>query len=119
MKDLCYLERFREKEAEKRIGLRGDSHNGVFKVFLSRGRGFRVIATNTFPWEHVSVTPSNQQRKSCPTWDEMCEIKDMFFEDEEQVVQFHPKKSEYVNIHPYCLHLWRKMNGRLNEPYDE
>lgn len=26
------------------------------------------------------------------------------------VIQIHPAKSEYVNLHPYALHLWRKEN---------
>jgi hypothetical protein len=41
----------------------------------------------------------------------MCAIKDMFFEPEEAAVQYHPAKSQYVNNHPYCLHLWRPNNG--------
>lgn len=57
-------------------------------------------------WEHVSVSCANR----CPTWDEMEEVKQLFWGDQETVIQFHPKKSEYVNIHPHCLHLW-KMKG--------
>lgn len=58
-------------------------------------------------WEHVSVSYSNR----CPTWEEMCRVKDIFWYDNECVVQFHPPKSEYVNNHPCCLHLWRKSAG--------
>jgi hypothetical protein len=54
-------------------------------------------------WEHVSVSYSNR----CPTWEEMCFVKNLFWGEDETVVQFHPSKSEYVNNHPYCLHLWR------------
>lgn len=54
-------------------------------------------------WEHVSVSRINRT----PTWNEMCRIKELFWDDDETVVQFHPKKSEYVNRHPYCLHLWK------------
>lgn len=56
-------------------------------------------------WDHVSVSLPDNSR--CPTWDEMCFIKNLFFRDDETVVQFHPKKSEYINNHPYTLHLWR------------
>ena len=55
-------------------------------------------------WEHVSVSPLNG---SMPTWEDMCLIKDMFWKDDECVVQYHPPKSEYVNNMPNCLHLWR------------
>lgn len=63
------------------------------------------------PWEHVSVSVFGDRR--CPTWDEMCAVKAMFWADEECVVQFHPAKSEYVNYHPYTLHLWRPCGDRL------
>lgn len=54
-------------------------------------------------WDHVSVSFSNR----CPTWEEMCEVKRMFFYPEEICVQYHPAESAYVNKHPYCLHIWR------------
>lgn len=54
-------------------------------------------------WEHVSV--SNVHR--CPSWEEMCWVKELFFEDEECVIQYHPPRSQYVNCHPNVLHLWR------------
>lgn len=54
-------------------------------------------------WEHVSV--STQRR--CPNWIEMSAVKDWFWNDDECVAQFHPPKSEYINNHPYTLHLWR------------
>ena len=56
-------------------------------------------------WEHVSVSP--QQKRIVPTWDDMCKIKDIFFGDNEAVIQIHPPKDEYVNNMPNCLHLWR------------
>lgn len=70
-------------------------------------------------WEHVSVSlikdiaPARQRRKKfsmverCPTWEEMCYIKSVFFNEEESVMQLHPPKSQWVNNHPYCLHLWK------------
>lgn len=63
-------------------------------------------------WEHVSVS----YRRRTPSWDEMCKVKDMFWNEDETVVQYHPKKSEYVNRHPYCLHLWRKTGEDFELP---
>ena len=54
-------------------------------------------------WEHVSIDGKNRM----PTWDEMCQLKDMFFTEDECCVQYHPPKSEYVNNIPYCLHIWK------------
>ena len=55
-------------------------------------------------WEHVSVSLPNRT----PNWREMSFIKDLFWHGEETVLQFHPKESEYVDIHPNCLHLSKK-----------
>lgn len=84
-------------------GLTGES--GVFEIPIEHNV-FRVIASNQKGWNHVSVSIKNRPR--CPLWNEMNAIKDCFFSEEETIVQFHPKKSEYVNIHPYVLHLWRQ-----------
>ena len=67
----------------------------------------RVVANEACPesegWEHVSVSLEDR----CPTWEEMCFVKDAFWDPEDRVLQMHPPHSEYVNHHPYCLHLWR------------
>lgn len=76
--------------------------NKPAKVVFSWGGG----------WDHVSVSFSNR----CPTWEEMCEIKNMFFHPEEVCVQFHPAESEYVNNHPYCLHIWRSQTEKQPTP---
>lgn len=77
----------------------------VLSRFMSAEDRFSASPAMAGGWEHVSVSPCNRKRATPPTWAEMCEIKHMFFEDEEAVVQYHPPKSEYVNNHPYCLHL--------------
>ena len=63
-------------------------------------------------WEHISVGYKNRT----PTWDEMCIVKDIFFDEEECVVQYHPPKSEYVNNHPYVLHLWKPIGIKIPMP---
>lgn len=65
-------------------------------------------------WEHVSVCP--YKRSYTPSWAEMCKIKDIFWRDDEVVVQYHPAKSEYVNNMPNCLHLWRPISQVLPTP---
>lgn len=116
MKNLHTLDKYRDREAERGFyGRDGDGGNGVFKVYVGR-RSFNVIASSDLRWEHVSVSPCNAKRKTCPTREEMCAIKDMFFGQDERVVQYHPPKSEYVNRHPYCLHLWRPKEERLPYP---
>ena len=60
----------------------------------------------------MSVSHKNR----CPTWAEMCIIKDIFFEEAECCVEYHPAKSNYVNIHPNCLHIWKPQNRSIPVP---
>jgi hypothetical protein len=46
----------------------------------------------------------------------MCEIKKIFFHPEEVCVEYHPAESEYVNMHPYCLHIWRYQQPGMPMP---
>ena len=88
-----------------------DGNNGMFRV-VCRGVTLTVCVSDGEGWDHVSV--STQRR--CPTWDEMCFVKELFWRDEETVVQFHPPKRNYVNIHPFCLHLWRQQGRDIPLP---
>ena len=86
----------------------------VHGIIRLKGRRFHVIFSDREGrYEHVSVSALNP--KVLPTWEQMCELKDIFFYPEELVVQIHPKASEYVhgvgdlkNI----LHLWRAIDDR-------
>lgn len=109
MSDWNYLNKYRV-----RTGKFGsdDSYgfNGFFCLMLN-GTRVKVIASDGEGWQHVSVS-LHDHPNTCPKWDIMCMVKDLFWEDEDCVVQFHPPKSEYVNHHPGCLHLWRCTDGR-------
>ncbi|MDR1409749.1 MAG: hypothetical protein LBJ12_05730 [Oscillospiraceae bacterium] len=98
-----------------RLNILQSGHDGFRAAYIhpkvKLGTSY-IIASWGGGWEHVSFSHA----KRCPTWDEMCEIKDIFWCDEECVVQFHPPKSEYVNNFPYCLHLWKKIGGRFETP---
>ena len=63
--------------------------------------------------EHVSVSPKKQFRM--PSWDDMCVLKEIFFEDEEEAYQIHPKNSQYVNYVENCLHLWKPKGHEIDE----
>jgi hypothetical protein len=88
-----------------------DGNNGCF-IFRYAGRKFFCIVSDGLGWEHVSVSLKDR----CPTWEEMCMIKDLFWDEDDCVAQFHPPKSEYVNNHPYCLHLWRSKESDFSLP---
>ena len=62
-------------------------------------------------WEHVSMN----DKHVTPTWEDMCELKDIFWGDDEVVVQYHPAKSEYVNNLQHCLHLWKPIEQYIGK----
>lgn len=86
-------------------------NNGCFLVPFE-SYTFTVIASDGMGWEHVSVSLPNRT----PSWKQMCFIKDLFWGDDDAVVQYHQPKSEYVNNHDHCLHLWRPYNANLEMP---
>lgn len=71
--------------------------------------------TSALGWEHVAVSPQPQRGKTAE-WDVMCKIKDIFWEEEECCIEYHPRKSQYVNNNETCLHIWKPLNIELPEP---
>jgi hypothetical protein len=99
---------------------RGDPF-GMFIIppSMRRREAIKIIATdgldpdsNLIPWEHVSVSLASR----CPTWEEMCFVKDLFWDPEQCVMQLHPPRSQWINNHPHCLHLWRPLNAEIPLP---
>lgn len=92
---------------DKRLRVICMPQNGTMGMGIIKDGDFTasvVFGTHECGWEHVSISPFGG---TMPTWDQMCTIKDIFWHEEETVVQIHPKKSEYVNIMQNCLHLWK------------
>jgi len=72
-----------------------------------RFNGLRVIITDVkyddgCLWRHVSMS---HQRK-LPSYKEMKIVKDAFIGEHRKAIQVFPAKTDHVNIHPYCLHLY-------------
>lgn len=88
-------------------------NNGLFAIKIDEKR-FNVIASDGADWEHVSV--SIHKGKRVPNWREMCHIKRLFWAPEAMVMQLHPRQSQYVDFHPYTLHLWRPIGQEIPEP---
>lgn len=105
-------------------------NNGVFYIPLHKkqfltARGItygqlQVVASNGRGWNHISVCVTTNDKKRVvertPTWDEMCIAKAAFWGDEDVCVQFHPRKSEYVNTHKYVLHIWERIGSYYETP---
>jgi len=73
-----------------------------------------IQASDGMGWEHVSVSLPLSERT--PSWEEMCYVKDLFWDVDDVVIQFHPSKKDYVNNHPRCLHLWRPTEHEVKTP---
>lgn len=95
-KSRCGVGKFKTDES--------DGWNGLFEVFAC-GEFLRIIASDGEGWKHVSI--SRKYSNEVPTWEMMCFVKDLFFQPEDWVMQFHPAMKEYINNHPGCLHLWK------------
>lgn len=91
-------------------GPRGDR----LVVVVSDGR--RWVECDLWPpsWEHVSAHVNGRRR--CPTWEEMCFLKDQFWTADECVIQYHPPDLLRVNTHEHTLHLWRPRGIDLPMP---
>jgi len=97
-----------------------DGHNGAFLLPYSSTVTLQVIASDGLGWDHVSVVPVDPSRHQklyrTPTWAEMCYVKELFFDETETVIQYHPPKKLYRNAHEYCLHLWKPQDAELPLP---
>lgn len=91
------------------LGLHGDSGNGKFIIPHKR---MTIVCSNGGGWDHVSVSVADR----CPSWDEMEWVKREFFEDGDCCMQLHVPPGQHINVHPYCLHIWRPHEATIPRP---
>lgn len=92
-------------------------NNGLFEISIGTNL-YTIVASDGLNWEHVSVSKivAKGRPNQCPTWEDMCIIKNRFWSKDQTVLQYHPSEKEYVNIHPGTLHLWRPMKEEIPKP---
>lgn len=88
-----------------------DGMGGYYYDSLNNKR-FNFIFSYQMGWEHLSVSMPSRT----PSWEQMCKMKDIFWSEDEACIQYHPKKEDYVNMHPHCLHIWRPTEEALPIP---
>lgn len=92
-------------------------NNGCFLIPSPvKGRTLFIIASDGMDWDHVSVSVSRINQETIPYWDEMVYTKNLFWDEEDCVIQYHPPKSDYVNVHEHTLHLWRPTAAEIPTP---
>ena len=94
-----------------------NGYRGFLQLRCGKKRTFVFCATKDMNgdevYEHVSVSVADSHTK-LPTWEEMCEVKDIFWDDDEEVHQIHPAKDDYlhgIGGLENVLHLWRPASG--------
>lgn len=62
---------------------------------------YGIVSKDNGLW-HLSIS----HPKRLPTYDELKEARYNYMPELHYVAQIFPPKNEFVNLHPYCLHLW-------------
>lgn len=92
--------------------------NGMHWTKEKRGRKGRKVVLSTVMmtgmveqdgrrWLHLSFSHPGR----LPTWTEFVAVKELFLGREAKAIQVIPPRSEHVNIHPHCLHLFECVDG--------
>jgi hypothetical protein len=99
--------------------LPSDGMNGLFILPGPCGADLRIICSNgddwPFPppvWEHASVSIAHR----IPNWKEMEFARELVFDETDLVLQFSVPRQDHINVHPYCLHLWRPIGVTIPLP---
>lgn len=109
-------ERYRVKEGP--LGSDSEIDNsGAFEIPI-KDENYLAIAAQDLGWEHVSISRivAWGRKNRPPRWEIMCEIKNIFWSRDTCVLQYHPAEKDYINCHPYTLHLWRPIDQKFPTP---
>ncbi len=80
--------------------------------------GLRVLVSQedrgeaTGLWLHVSVSRANK----LPSWRDLREVKDLFIGRERCAIHMIPPEAFYVNVHPFTLHLFTRLDAPTVPP---
>jgi hypothetical protein len=115
MRNLDQLNNYRDigPKVIELYGNTGNDSSGVFNIPIKTHEYcLRIIASRGMGWEHVSVSLPDR----CPTWEEMCLVKLLFFGPKETVMQLHVPDEDNISYQQYCLHLWKPIHKTIPRP---
>jgi hypothetical protein len=131
MKPLTELNAYRDRREERRMAdifsatpgledapedfggffwVRSDVDGKPLKVIASRWSAAHIGSPE--PWNHVSVS----RPERCPTWEEMEQVKRLFFGPDEVAMQLHVPEAAHISFHPFCLHIWQPVGEKIPLP---
>lgn len=96
MIDMGFINKHRDRTPGPLCSSESDGINGRFG-FIINGLRVLVVASDgsdpecPIPWKHVSVSIVGSSLP--PSWAVMCKVKEIFWDDEQAVMQLHPPKS--------------------------
>ena len=106
-----------EIKQNKYIEIKKEGRDGIGGVIYDKKTRVKLnfIMSWSAGWEHCSVSITDRYKR-CPSWEQMCFIKNSFWNEDECCVEYHPAKKDYVNNHNYCLYIWKPIDKELPTP---
>lgn len=65
--------------------------------------GCHIIVTKDAGLWHLSISHPYRY----PTYDELKKARYDYMPDEIMAAQIFPPKKDFINVHPFCFHLWQ------------
>lgn len=93
----------------------GWSDQGLFEIdgyaisccYYNGRRGLAVLLSlSTMDNGEQFIHCSLSRRSRLPSWDDVKIVKTTFLGEDTEAFHIVPKKEDYINVNPYCLHLW-------------
>ena len=111
------MRKLEEIKANKYVEIKKEGQDGMAGTVYDKKT--RVKLNFIMSWgagcEHCSVSITDRYKR-CPSWEQMCIIKNTFWNEDECCIQFHPAEKDYVNNHEYCLHIWKPIAQEIPMP---
>ncbi len=76
----------------------------VLRVF--KGGGFSLVVTVDETIHGPLIHASLAHRARLPTWHELTDVRHSIWGPDEDVMMMMPRLSDYVNVHPFAMHLY-------------
>ena len=115
MRNLNVLNQFRQSL----MWNHGDSGSGFFIIPRNNNTFYQVVASSGSGWDHVSVCLLDRKGnfiERTVTWDEMCLVKEMLFNDDEAVIEIHTSDEFEMYEKDYTIDLWKPLNKEMPLP---
>lgn len=111
------MRKLEEIKASKYVEIKKEGQDGMAGTVYDKKTRVKLnfIMSWGAGWEHCSVSITDRYKR-CPSWEQMCIIKNTFWNEDECCIQFHPAEKDYVNNHEYCLHIWKPIAQEIPMP---